>query len=246
MNDVTSPETIPPPTKATRLRRLLCRAFFLLFVFGASIDVTPWGWFPTDRPKHWVAAAMSSIGLSQGQWSMFTPTPSVNNMWLTADFEAKKSPNSNAPDEQWSSPYWMTIGGWEKFHRFRHMNYYNRIQLLQNRAAADDFADFLRRHGPPPTPMASASYPVESYPIESHPTENEYASVKLFTNGVRIMLDDTDSLPSPDEILWITYSDPIARSPRPQPNSFRSNSLFSSANDLEVNLAAPNSQGAVE
>ncbi len=160
------------------------RCFVVAIVGCMVLDTIPWAVLPSDRPKEWLKQITNRAGIWQGEWSLFTPSPSVDFHWLTADIS-----RPDGSSEDWSSPYWQQCDAGQKFYRFREMNYFNRLSLNQYRIAAQDLADYLRRSQP-----------------------DEDASVVLFLNGLKMVDPPDGELPPPSEIVWLTYSDVIARS----------------------------------
>lgn len=161
-------------------------------------DVLPWEILPDDRPKERLSAVLNRLGIWQGQWSMFAPNPSVNNYWLTAELQTP-----DGEKVEWSSPYWPEASTWEKFHGFRSLNYYNRLQLPQYRFAAEDLAAYLRRQM---TAEHDGALPVD----DSNGAAQHH--LRLFANGLRMVYPTDSSLPPPEEITWVTYSEVIAHS----------------------------------
>ena len=162
-------------------KRAAVRFFALLITFVAVLDVLPRSWTWLSVPKQHLTAWLNHTGLWQGEWPMFAPDPILNNGWFTADIRA-----TDGTVTQWDSPYWFQRSSWDKFVRFRHMDFYNRLPLPANRPAADDFADYLARQASKPT-----------------------ASVKLYKNHLSIQMPPDGSIPTRDEIVWLFTSEPI-------------------------------------
>ena len=175
----------------SRNRRSLVRLCFFALVGMMVMDVLPWRLIPGDTPKSWNRALTTGIGVWQGQWKMFAPTPSVHKRWFTAEIT-----HPGVAGQSWSSPYWGETGGWQKFYLFRHMNYFERLHSLRNRGAAEDFAYYLARtrrpHG------------------ESAMGEGDGTRVVLVSNGLKLVMPQDGRLPSKEEITWITFSDVVA------------------------------------
>lgn len=170
--------------------RVWVRVFFLALVSIMFVDVFPWGKLSSKAPIQWVHKFVNAAGIWQGQWQMFAPKPSVNNYWMSAQIT-----DSAGQSTDWTSPYWPTIGAWEKFYRFRYMNYYNRISTPLHRHCTPDFARYLAREAA----AANGDSPDDYF-------------VNLYANGLN-MVDPVDrALPPPEEITWITFSELAARS----------------------------------
>lgn len=176
-----------------KTRRFCVRVFVALMFFCMSLDTVPWGILPTDRPKDWLKEITMRTGIWQGQWSMFTPGPVVTNFWMTADL-----PQPDGSTETWSSPYWLDVGTVEKFYRFRYMNYYARLHLNGNRPAANDFARYLLRTRVDESVQSELA--AEERPLQ------------LLSNGLDIVMPSDGSLPPPDELTWLTFSNVIGTS----------------------------------
>jgi hypothetical protein len=158
------------------------RCFALLIICVAVIDVLPRSWNWLAVPKQYLTAVLNRVGLWQGEWPMFAPDPIINNGWFTAEIHA-----IDGSVTQWDSPYWYLQSGWDKFVRFRHMDFFNRLPLLHNRPAAEDFADYLGRQAVKPA-----------------------AAVKLYRNQLSIQMPSDGTIPSRDEIVWLFNSEPVA------------------------------------
>lgn len=176
--------------RSPRAGRAWVRAFFISLVAVLIADVFPWGKLSSTAPICWVYKFVNAAGIWQGQWQMFAPKPTVNDYWLTAQIT-----DSAGDSSDWTSPYWPTTGTWEKFYRFRYMNYYNRISTPLHRHCTPDFANYLA--------------------YEAAATRGDVAdgySVSLYSNGLK-MVDPVDGvfLP-PDEVIRIAYSELAARS----------------------------------
>lgn len=184
----------PRLPEKTDLRRPAVRIFFLVTVSMLSLDALPWGVLPTDRPKELLGELTNRLGLSQGQWMMFAPNPGVNNFWLSATVHD----TTGRELESWSSPYWPITSGWEKFYHFRYINFFNQINSVKNRVAAQDLADYLSR-----TLADSAGDSAQGRVL-----------VELYSNDVQLIRPDEGNLPSPDEITWVSQTTHLASSPK--------------------------------
>lgn len=161
--------------------------FVIALVPLLVIDTLPWAAWRAEKPKRFVQQITMRLGLWQGEWSLFAPNPSVNNYWLTADAK-----NSRGEEFQWMTPYWPTVGAVEKFRQFRYLNYYNRLNLLQNRIANQDLAEYL------------------SHTLGDAPTTGEQLSVQLYLNGVNLVPPPPGEMPAPEELAWVTFSEAVA------------------------------------
>ncbi|MCA9133815.1 MAG: hypothetical protein KDA45_11700 [Planctomycetales bacterium] len=194
VNQVPSPVD---PQPASGLRRQIVRCFALLILLVIAIDTSPdvHAWLRQAKVK--MAPVVRRPGLWQGQWPLFAPNPVLNNAWISAEI--------TSPDGEltfWNSPYWGDTGSWEKFYRFRYLNYYNRLPS-QNPLAIEEFADFLAR-----TLISPTAHPVD-FALDADATTAPSAptwKMSLFRSKLNFTLPEDGSLPSRDEILWIASS----------------------------------------
>lgn len=157
----------------------MIRLFFLLAVATIFIDVSPPSWSILRIPKKCLSPILNRVGLWQGQWSMFTPNPVLNNAYLTAEMEDRVGAIT-----YWDSPDWKRVGSIEKFYRFRELNFYNRIYLDENASAIADFADYLRR--------------TEGF--------GSLRRLKLTHNPLTMVSPEENPFPSREETIWISSS----------------------------------------
>lgn len=185
------------PTTGTARR--LTRVFVLVLAAAWTLDALPQD-VPGKAPLRPIAVTiLRPLGLETGPWSMFAPDPTVDNAWLTATRADTASPNNLSfaaaiPEPIWSSPQWADVPAWEKFYRFRHLNYSNRIRLPANRAAARDLARYLDRQ---------------------YPAEDPEAVLQLTADGLRLVPPYDGGIPKPEEATWMLYSEPLATGVRP-------------------------------
>ncbi len=146
-----------------------------------------WSWF--QQPKSMLSEVLKRIGLAQGEWVLFAPNPDVDNGWLSAEII-----NTNQQSHQWLSPIWDQHSVWNKFYRFRHMNFYNRLANSRNLSAWDEFADFLVRQYRQQNPQEIVR------------------QVSLFRNSMKMLpLPGDITMPTPDDITWMTSNEFLTR-----------------------------------
>ncbi len=166
--------------RSTSLRRQAARMIFCITVAVIFLDVIPptWSWF--SQPKLGLSNVLNRVGLWQGQWTMFAPDPILNNASLSAEFEDDKGNT-----KYWDSPDWKHVETFEKFYRFRYVNFYNRIHLDRNARALKDFCDYLAEN------------------------ESEAAVVrlKIFRNSTTLLAPDDGIMPNRDDAIWVSRSD---------------------------------------
>ncbi len=191
------------------------RLLVLVLPVVIAIDALPTMIPGIDFPKYYISPVLRSVGLWQGEWTLFAPNPSINNGWISAEIDGIPSISDPSTTEilTWNSPYWSRVTSWEKFYRFRYVNFYNRLPFREQ-DAANDFSEFiaretlgsrlsasrvapLRRAGEPAT-EGTALLPVgpEKLDIE----------VRLYHNNLTIILPEDGSLPSRDEETWMAVS----------------------------------------
>ncbi len=178
-----SRETLHKPGRnenSTSRRRKSIRVFFSVAVAVILLDVIPPSWPGVSQPKRWLSSLLNRVGLWQGQWAMFAPNPIINNAYLTAEIEDEVGNQT-----YWDSPDWKSVGTFGKFYRFRYLNFYNRIYLDSNAPAINDFVDYLAR-------TASGS------PVRR---------LKLVRNAMTMLAPEAGSLPTGDDVIWISRSD---------------------------------------
>ncbi len=156
------------------MSRTVIRSFAIIVILVMVLDTLPNSWSFLSLPKRGLSFVLNRVGLWQGEWSMFAPDPVINNGWLTAELTTK-----DGRSIQWDSPHWSKSGIVDKFVRFRHINYYNRLPLLWNLKATDDFMDYLARQ-----------------------SGQEIARVKLYRNHMRLQMPEDGSLPVREEAEW--------------------------------------------
>ena len=114
---------------------------------------------------------------------MFAPDPVLNNGWFTAEIQ-----KADGTQAQWNSPFWIESDSRDKFLRFRHLNYYNRLPSLWYHPAREDLADYLARQ---------SDVPVDS--------------IKLYHTRMRLIMPEDGSLPKRDEVDWMFSSEIVAK-----------------------------------
>lgn len=182
------------------LRRNLVRVFVALSAACIAIQTLPagWPWVAVLKPP--VQRVLDPIGIWQGEWPLFAPDPIPTNAWLTAEIYA---PDGSL--EFWNSTYWADASGYEKFRRFRFMNYYTRAPI-NGQAAIDDFCDYLASQEIGPNLEA------ESYDPEAEAESQDDASrkpawrIRLYKSELK-QIDQPDlRLPSRDEAISVASS----------------------------------------
>jgi hypothetical protein len=169
-----------PSLGSTESRRKAARLIFCTAVLVILLDILPPTWPWLSRPKHWLSQVLNRVGLWQGQWTMFAPDPVLENALLSVEFKI-----NDQKSEEWNSPDWKHVGILEKFYRFRHVNFFNRIHLDRNRAALNDFSDYLA----------------------THDRQASIRSLKIFRNSMTLLPSDNGTIPDRDDWIWVSRSD---------------------------------------
>lgn len=165
------------------LRRRIIRVFFLAVIAVVVVDIVPPSFPGISVTKQYLSSILNRTGLWQGQWVMFSPNPVLNNAYITAEIE-----DLVGDRKYWDSPDWKTTGTLDKFLRFRHMNFYNRIYLPGNSLAVKDFMNHLVRND---FPMV----------VEK---------IKLERTAMSMVLPEPGTLPSREETIWISNTSFLA------------------------------------
>lgn len=161
-------------TPAASCRRVAIRCFALLIIGVMIADALPYAWTGGLEAKRVLSAVLNRIGLWQGEWSMFAPNPVINNGWVTVEMRT-----STGQTIQRESPLWSELSGLQKFVRFRHLNFYNRVIQPWNIRGADDYIDDVARDSGEPIVEA-----------------------KLFRNQLKLRMPDDGTLPTRADAEW--------------------------------------------
>lgn len=101
----------------------------------------------------------------------------------------------------WSSTDWSKATVWEKFYRFRHLNYTQRV--IQNSDSSKDLADYLQRSIPEREKvMPGIRWSDDDDPLISNPIQPPIRQIALYHHLQRIILSQDEPLPRQSEILW--------------------------------------------
>ena len=140
-------QNIDTETQPKSLRRICIRCFVALALLTIAIDTAPRS-AVTNPLQDLIRPALNVAGLWQGDWPLFAPNPTINNGWLSAEFYpvGGKSPilTDDGKPLGWNSPIWSEYDVWNKFYRFRHVNYFNRVPY-RGKDPLDDLADYIAR-----------------------------------------------------------------------------------------------------
>lgn len=113
----------------------------IVFATVVAIDALPDRWMANSSIRRNTRSGLGWLGLAQGEWSLFAPNPAMRKGYLVG--EVKDHEGNTAV---WKSPDWSEESVTNKFLRFRHLNYYQRVVL--HPGASIDLADYLHRSIP--------------------------------------------------------------------------------------------------
>ncbi len=200
----------------TDYRRLAVRCFVVLIVFDIVVETMPRDWPLAKQLKQMVGPLSSRLGLAQGEWALFAPNPVIKNGWVSAEvYYARDLAKSSAarPVKTWNSPIWRSVGPWEKFYRFRTLNYFNRMPPTHMRKI-EDFGDYLVRQlvgehlRPVPIDLLTKRKREAEQSGGSELTEDsDEVVLKLFSNHLQIVMPEDGTLPPPEEIIWLSVGE---------------------------------------
>jgi hypothetical protein len=170
------------------------------------------------------------LGISQGEWSLFAPNPTLNNAWFSAELYAPDGTLTT-----WNSTYWGTASGTQKFREFRMLNFSNRLSR-RDPLARDDFADYVARKmlGPQTRAVVLPAKGIHAASESTDPTgryssEADFGASSLPASGLsesssvvadslprwrlvlyrsqlQMTLPADGTFPSRDETVWISSS----------------------------------------
>ena len=195
------------------MKRIAIRSFFAIACALITIDTIPKEWFPVTNFQDFIHRALDRTGLSQGSWPLFAPNPVLNNGVLIAE-----ATDNNSQTATWSSIDWTQANAWEKFYRFRHMNYLQR--LPNNALAAGDFAHYLLLAIPDrETAIPNVRWSEDNQMLEPQPITPPLQEVRLYHYRDRMSLPEGTPgidypFPPKDETVWSTQIGFMARRAR--------------------------------
>ncbi|MBM3964224.1 MAG: hypothetical protein FJ308_04035 [Planctomycetes bacterium] len=177
-------------------QRLIIRSAVMLAVVLIAIDTAPSNLTFMQPIKSYVFPTLGALGLAQGDWPLFAPDPVLKNGNIIAEVS-----DGNHQQGTWSSPDWARATPWEKFYRFRHMNYYQRVGL--NHYAASDLADYLSRAIPSQEHAIPAMRWSDSNElIPGEPLVSPILDLKLYQYQQRMVLSKEKPMPTQSETIW--------------------------------------------
>ncbi len=202
----TLPSNEPVPAIQLSLwRRWLIKLFVATLLLVIAIQCTPRQFAWIDLAKDASGPLARRLGLSQGEWSLFAPEPTLNNAWFSAEIYAPDGTLTS-----WNSTYWGTASGAQKFRDFRMMNFGNRLSR-RDPLAREDFADYLARKMIGPNARAVVTAEGDTQPAREGSSEMPSSPAErwrlvLFRSQLKMTLPADGTLPSRNETLWISSS----------------------------------------
>ncbi len=185
------------------LRRTLVSLFFCVLASSLILDAIPWSWTSLVPAKESLSSLYNRIGLWQGEWPLFAPNPVVDNGWLSADYTDVEGNRYT-----WNSPHWVQTDAWSRFYRFRHVNLYNRIHLLQNVRGLRSFTEYLSRTVSTDPSLRIADPLQPTPPVATAPDPGgankriPIAEMKIYRIGKQMSLPTDGTLPPRSEVMW--------------------------------------------
>jgi len=177
-------------------QRLIIRLAVVMAAILIAIDTMPSNLTFVQPIKNHVFPILGALGLAQGDWPLFAPNPVLKNGNIIAEVSDVKHQQGT-----WSSPDWARASPWEKFYRFRHMNYYQRVG--SNHYAASDLADYLSRAIPSKEHAIPAMRWSESNElIPGEELVSPILDLKLYQYQQRMVLSKEKPMPKQSETIW--------------------------------------------
>ncbi|MEM7557608.1 MAG: hypothetical protein AAF394_00665 [Planctomycetota bacterium] len=158
------------------------KLFVLCVLVFSALDSLPNPYALSGAPRQALSAVVNTAGIWQGAWSMFAPDPMVNHLWLSADIYDEQGQRV----ETWNSPYWNDVGAWEKFYKFRYLNYYTRMCSPLHRTSAKDLADYLAR--------------------TKQNDESGQLTVEIYANSLELTSPVDGNIYAAEDLVWVTES----------------------------------------
>lgn len=201
--DPQSPSKLPGNATITRdntLKLWCIRYFAFAWMILIAVDTLPTAYATFFPFKYEINNRLRHLGLSQGDWPLFAPNPEITNGVVIAELIDHKQ-NTHS----WSSIDWSQASIWEKFYRFRHMNYLQRVS--HNLVAYEDLVDYVKRALPEQSKHSNDEvwFPVVQF-METAPLEPPIVESKLFQFEQRMVMPEDSTLPKQADTIWSTYS----------------------------------------
>jgi len=189
----------------TVVRKIAIAVFVFSFAVAIAIDTFPEAWavrFPIRRHVHHV---LTCLGLQQGDWPLFAPNPRISDGLLVGEIQ-----DANGNNGIWTSSDWSKVSAFEKFYRFRHLNYSQRVG--RNFDASNDLADYLQRSIPDREgAIPGIRWTEDNEPVISSPIAPPIRQISLYHRLRQFHIAPDEPLPAKSEIVWIQRSTFLVR-----------------------------------
>jgi hypothetical protein len=139
-----------------QLRRVVTNAFLVALLFLFVVDALP----VEERYRAAVDPILDVSGLWQEQWRLFAPEVDKVNTRVSAEVLF-----ADGATASWRSPDWPSLGVWQRFTKFRQMEYFDSVRLDENRGAWPPLARYLAKTVPHPN---GATSPVIEVVLSRH------------------------------------------------------------------------------
>jgi hypothetical protein len=180
----------------TIARRIGIPCFVLAFAVAAAIDTFPETWGMKIPIRSDVNRALSWLGLQQGDWSLFAPNPIIHEGMVVGEIL-----DASGNTAIWTSTEWAKASIWEKFYRFRHLNYSQRV--VRNPGASKDLADYLKRSIPDrEKAIPTIRWSEDDEPLMSDSIHPPIRQIVLHHHLKRMIREPDEPRPSHADILW--------------------------------------------
>lgn len=117
------------------IRLPLCNTFIVVVMALILVDALP---FMPRRLRALTDPIMQKTGLTQGEWSMFSPQPDHKNTRFSAAIEY-----SDGSFGEWHSPAWRKQSLWRSFTDSRYREYLDNVSVPLSEPALPALADHI-------------------------------------------------------------------------------------------------------
>ena len=180
----------------TIARRIGIPCFVFVFTVAVAIDAFPESWGIKIPIRSDVNRALGWLGLQQGDWPLFAPNPLIREGIVVGEIL-----DASGNTAVWTSTDWAKASVWEKFYRFRHLNYDQRV--VRNPDASKDLADYLQRSIPErEQAIPTIRWAEDDEPLMSDPIQPPIRRVGLYHHLQRMILTPDEPRPRHADIVW--------------------------------------------
>ncbi|GBF81410.1 hypothetical protein [Aphanothece sacrum] len=122
-------------------QRFVLNTFIAFILFLILIDGLPETSLLHGRLKQMIDPIVDAMGIWQGSWQLFAPNVDKINSRIIA-----KITFSDLTQGKWSSPDWTQMSIWERFIKFRYMEYYDGVRLQTYQKTWPHLAEYLAKN----------------------------------------------------------------------------------------------------